>query len=402
MTAIVLDLTASFSDVVAPTPFGIYDSDSDFQTDANGMVKLVNSKLGGNVLQVEMTNRDVYSCFEEAALEYSGMINSYQAKSMLADIIGSETGSLEGKEQKLARMNLSLAKRRAEAYSSEALVGGTKTLHSCSIDIVSGQQNYDLTTLLSASGDTSARQRAEVREIFHFSPTAAYRFFDTTSAVNYLHNEFSFESFTPETIFYLLPIWEDVLRAQQLEISHRVRRSNYSYNVINNQLKIYPTPTSDTTLYLTYYLIGANDDPFDDSSDPLVDGISNLSNVPFGNIDYSKINSMGKQWVRRFALACSKEVLGHIRGKAQSIPIPNGDLILNGAELAAQGREEMNMLREELRALLESMTYDRLAEQEAQQAQNLFSQLGKIPMGIYMGSLLIVSIIPFEFVKLIK
>jgi hypothetical protein len=382
---LILDLTASFTDFVSPTPFGIYDADTNFSTDADGMIQLVNSKLGGSILQVEIANRDVYSCFEEAALEYSSMINSYHAKSVLADVLGAETGSLEGKEQKFARMSLALAKRRAEAYSSEALVGGTRPLFSSSIDLAVGQQNYNLTGLLSSSGDLTGNNRAEIREIFHFSPTAAYRFFDTSSAINYLHNQFSFESFTPETIFYLLPIWEDVLRAQQLEQSHRIRRSNYSYNIVDNQLRIYPVPTRDIKLHFTYFIVGEGDDPFDESEDPLVDGISNLSNVPFGNINYTKINSMGRQWIRRFALACAKEVLGQVRGKVQSVPIPNGDLLLNGADLVAQGREEQLNLREELKALLDSMTYDRLAEQEAQQAENLKRQLAGVPLGIYVG-----------------
>ena len=199
---IILDLTASFVDIASPTPFGIYDSDSAFQTEADGMVRLANSKLGGGVLQVEITNRDVYACFEQAVLEYSGMINSYHAKSIMAEILGAETGSLESKEQKFARMSLALAKRRAEAYSSEALVGGTKPLHSASINLTAGQQNYDLKTYLSASDAVPDGERFEIREMFHFSPTASYRFFDTTSAINYLHNQFSFESFTPETIFY--------------------------------------------------------------------------------------------------------------------------------------------------------------------------------------------------------
>lgn len=382
---ITLDVTASFADVVQPTPFGIYDADTDFQAEANGMVKLVNGKLGGNILQVELINKDVYGCLEQAALEYSAMVNSYHAKSILADVLGAQTGSGEGAENKYARLSLALAKRRADTYSSEALVGGTRPLFSSSIDLIVGQQNYDLNDLLSGSGAIVSGEAAEIREIFHFSPTAAYRFFDTTSAINYLHNQFSFESFTPETIFYLLPIWEDVLRAQQLEQSHRIRRSNYSYNLVNNTLRIYPVPTRDIKLHFTYFKQGGGDDPFSSSEDPLVDGISNLSNVPFGNIDFDSINSMGKQWIRRFALALSKEVLGQVRGKVSTVPIPNGDLTLNGPQLIQEAREEMFMLKDELRALLDSMTYDTLAKQEAEQAESLMRQLARVPLGIYVG-----------------
>jgi hypothetical protein len=381
---ILIDLTASFAHVTSPTPFGVYDADSSFQTDANGMVRLVYSQLGGNVLGVELTNKDVYSSLEQAMLEYSAIVNSYHAKSILSNLIGSQTGSLTGKQNKVPRMDLASAKRAADAYSSEAVVGGSRTLHSASITLNSGQQHYDLNVLLSSSGlVVPPSQRAEIREIFHFSPTAAYRFFDTSSAVNYLHNQFSFESFTPETVFYLLPIWEDVLRAQQLEQSHRIRRSNHSYNIVNNVLTLFPMPTAQNTLFFTYYLVG--DDSVFNENDPMTNGVSNLSNVPFGNISYTSINSMGRQWVRRFSLALTKEVLGQIRGKVGAVPIPNGDLTLNGPALVQEAQTEKEMLRNELKAWLESMTYDKLAEEEANQAENLSRQLSKVPLGIFVG-----------------
>jgi hypothetical protein len=380
-----LDLTASFSDVLSPTPFAMYDTDPQFVVDANGMVRLANTKLGGNILQVELVNRDIYACLEQSALEYSGIVNSYQAKSVLADIIGSETGSLDSKENKLARMNLALAKRKAAAYSSEAGVGGTRHLYSASIDLNVGQQIYDLNVLLSASGDVLAGQRAEIKEIFYFSPTATYRFFDTTSAINYLHNQFSFESFTPETVFYLLPIWEDVLRATQLKQSHNIRRSHWSYGLVDNVLKIYPVPTMDTRLHFTFFMNGSGNGPYDDTDDPLTNGVSNLSNVPFGNITYSKLNSISHQWIRRFAMACAKETLGQVRSKIQSVPIPNGELMLNGTDLIMQAREDMNALREELKALLESMTYQAMAQQQSEEAENLKRQLSMCPMGIWVG-----------------
>lgn len=382
-----LDLTASFADVAADpvtgfkTPLGTFDSDASFISASDSMVRLVNGKLGGNVLQVELTNADVYGCFEQSMLEYSSLINSYQAKSLMADVLGSETGSLSGQEQKLARFSLALQKRSAEAYDTEALVGGTRQLFSSSITLTAGQQNYNLTALLSSSGEVTDN-RVEIRELFHFSPTAAFRFFDTTSAINFLNNQFQFESFTPETIFYLLPIWEDVLRAQQLKQSHKIRRSNTSYNIVNNILKLFPTPTVANRLYFTYYL--KNQDPFDDD-DPLTNGVSNISNIPYGELQYGSINSMGQQWVRRMALAFSKEVLGQTRGKMLEVPIPNGSLTLNGPQLILESREEIRELRDELKLLLEETTYDKLAEKEMQQAEDLMKQLAKVPLGIFIG-----------------
>ncbi len=388
--SITLDLTASFIHVIPPsssfaTPFGIHDDDPDFQTDANGMIKYVNGKLGGSVLDVELTNKDVYGCFEEASLEYSSQVNSFHGKSVLADVLGGPTGSLDSSENKVPKMTLQLAKRRAEAYSTEAVVGGQTKLHSASINLIVGQQNYDLKDLLSGSGELLPGERAEIREMLHFSPTAAFRFFDTTSAINYLHNQFSFESFTPETIFYLLPIWEDVLRAQQLEQSHRIRRSNYSFNIVDNVLRLYPVPTRDVRLHFTFYKISATNDPFDSTDDPTAGGIANISNLPFGEISYNKINSAGKFWIRKYALARSMQVLGYVRGKTNSVPIPNGELTLNGPQLSADGKQEESRLIEELRQLLEDTTWDRLAQKERDQAEALQDQLAKVPLGIFMG-----------------
>lgn len=373
-----LDITASITHVSAPTPFGYYDSDTQFQTEANAMVKYVYRKLGGSILDVELTNKDVYACMEEAILEYGSMINSYQAKNLLLDLIGTFTGSMSGAENKNPRYTLGMSLKRAEAYGSEALVGGTRTLYSGSITLSRGTQSYDLVSLLSASGQIGASDRIQIRELFHFSPTAAYRFFDTTSAINYLNNQFKFESFTPETVFYLLPVWEDILRGQQLEMSQRVRRSQYSYTIVNNNLKLFPVPTNHgTKLHFTYYL--QNGDIFDEN-DPYTNGVSNLSNVPFGNLNFSQINSMGKHWVRRFALSLSREVLGQVRSKTASIPIPNGELVLNGTDLINQAREEQTVLREELKNLLDSMTYSALAELAANEADNMMRQLQKIPL----------------------
>lgn len=376
-----LDLTASFVDVKNPTAFGIYDNDASFQADANSIVKYVDRKLGGSILDVELRNPDVYTCFEEAILEYSGYINAYQAKSVLAAILTSQTGTLQGHENQVPRFDLSLLKREAQAYSTEVGVGGTKTLYSGSIVVTPGQQTYDLNALfLSASGMTGT---IEIKELFHFSPTAAYRFFDTTSAVNYLHNEFNFESFTPETIFYLLPIWEDVLRGMELDQSQRIRRSNYSYNVINNVAYLYPVPDWGFQLHFTYYVVDGDVYP---ENDPATNGVANVSNAPFGNIAYSGINSIGRQWIRRFCMALVKEVLGQVRGKIVSgVPIPNGVLQLNGADLISQGREEQQYLRDELKNLLDSMTYPALAQQQADQAENMHRQLSFVPMKIYVG-----------------
>ena len=217
-------------------------------------------------------------------------------------------------------------------------------------------------------------------EVFHFSPHAAYRFFDTNSAINYLNNEFRFESFTPETVFYVLPVFEDVLRAGQMKLSNRVRRSNYSYRIVGSKIRIYPIPTQDDPAKL-FMLISYNPDPLNpDIRDDTIYGASNLADVPFGRLTFSQTNSVGRQWIRQYAIALATELLGHVRSKFAAVPIPTGDLQLDGESLVSQGREDQGRLRDQLVELLDGLTYSKLLEGQAADAENIMNSLKKIPM----------------------
>jgi hypothetical protein len=363
------------------TPFGYFDNDPQFQSDADKIAEYTYRKLGEPVMNVHLSSSHIYAAFEEACLEFSAITNSYQAKSVLSQFLGAATGSLSGSENKYTARTLEFQKKMAEPFGEEAGVNGSHPVYSASIDLQGGTQKYDLQAMLTG---TVGNGRMEVRQVFHYSPLQAYRFFGTTSAVNYLNSEFHFESFTPETVFYLLPIWEDILRGMQFETSNRVRRSNYSYELHNNVLTLYPTPSSDMKLWFTYTLPPdptAPTGPTDSSHN----GVSNLSNIPFGNIEYAKINSIGKQWIRRMSFALSKEVEGQIRSKMSSIPTPNGELTLNGAELISDARNEQEQLRGELREILEETTYDKLAAREAEMAEQVQRTIKEVPLGIYIG-----------------
>lgn len=378
--------------VTGSTPFGVFDTDPDFQLDADRIVDFTRLKLGDPVMETHLSSSQIYACFEEACLEYSAIVNSYQAKSVLTSFLGSATGSLSGSENRYVTQNLEFEKKLAEPYgdSGPFSVNTSLPVFSGSISLQTGIQKYNLNSLFSGSIVANGNKRLVVRQIYHFSPLSAYRFFGTTSAVNYLHNQFNFESFTPETIFYLLPIWEDILRGMQFETSNRVRRSNYSYELHNNELTVYPTPSQDVQLWVSWQFPpdptqAAAVNGLSGSLDKTYFGVSNLSNIPFGNITYSNLNSISKQWIRRFAFALSKEVEGLIRSKITNIPIPNGDLTLNGAELVNDARMEIDKLREELKALLEDMTYDKLAAKQAEKAMALEEVIKRVPLGIYIG-----------------
>ena len=310
---------STFATTANPTPFGVFDLETDFIGEADKMIVFVKRKLGDDVLSVELTKKQIWANFEEACFEYGSILNQYQAKSQLVNWLGYATGTLSGSENLYPRESLEFLTRFAEPYASEADVGGSYNQISGSIPLELGRQDYDIydelvdgsgTKIVSSSLNTMGG-KMRISEVFHFSPQAAYRFFDTTSAINYLNNAFSFESFTPETIFYVLPVFEDILRAGQLDLSNRVRRSNYSYKVIGTKIRIYPMPSQNTSPMPRLFIrVKFMQDPLRPAfSDRSIYGVSNLSNIPFGNLKFNRINSIGRQWIRQYTLALSMETL---------------------------------------------------------------------------------------------
>jgi hypothetical protein len=392
---------ATFSQTTNPTPYGFFNNESNFQTEADNIVIFVKRKLGDDVLSVELTKKQIWASLEESALEFSSILNQYQAKSQLPQFLGQSTtgsdGAMSGSEGRYPRENLEYLTRFAEPYAENAGVGGSYNMLSGSIQLKRGQQDYDIYNSLKDSNDSlifssslnPLRTKLQISEVFHFNPQAAYRFFDTTSAINYLNNEFSFESFTPETIFYVLPVFEDILRAGQLDISNRVRRSNYSYKIVGTKVRIFPKPTVENPQKL-FIRVKFFSNPLNPSyQDDTIKGVSNLSDIPFGNLEYNNINSIGRQWIRQYALAVSTELLGRIRSKFGNIPIPGSDLTLNGGDLVTQGREDQTNLKTQLKEMLDTMTYDKLMETAAARAEFINKQLKYVPMpnglAIFMG-----------------
>ena len=376
-----------FSFTRNPTPFGFFDTDVDFQKEADSVATFVKRKLGDDILSVELTKKQIWACLEESFLEYCRIINEADAKSQLNNLLGYTTGS--AKQGLFPKQNLEYLLRMSEPYAMEAGIGGSYNDVSGSIQLQANRQDYDIYeslkdssgTLVVSSSVNSPRSKMKIKEVFHFNPQAAYRFFDTTSAVNYLNNEFSFESFTPETAFYVLPVFEDVLRAGQMEISNRVRKSNYSYKIMGSNIRIYPMPTGEMTNKKLWIRVGFNPDPYNpDIEDGTIYGVSNLANVPYGLYEYTEVNAVGRQWVRQFCLALAKELLGQVRSKFSSVPIPNADLTLNGSALISEGREDQGRLRDQLVELLDSLTYGKLLEGQATDAENIMRALKAIPM----------------------
>ena len=198
-------------------------------------------------------------------------------------------------------------------------------------------------------------------------------------------DQFGFSSYSPATTFVLRPLYYDVLRAQTIETSDYIRKSNYSFEVVNNQLKIFPIPTKGDIGSKIYFNYHVRNDRVSTTRDYTENTVSDPSNAPYKNLTYSEINAHGRQWIRKFALALSKELLGIIRSKYASMPLPNGEVSLDGEALKGEGREEKTQLLEELKEFLDSVSLTEKSKMEQEQADAQQQVLNKSPLGIYIG-----------------
>ena len=387
----------NFNQTLQPTPFAFFDADAAFQAEADSMVLFVKRKLGDDVLSVELTHKEIWACFEEATLEYSRKIQELQIVSNLVNVLGQPTGSTD-LTNKYPLQTLEYLMRMADAYAYPAATGGTYDATLGFINLQTGVQDYDIYTDLYDSVQTTtkvqdllpsgSKGKVRVVEVFHFEPLAAQSFLlNASNITNFLATNFNYESYVNSTVFYVLPVFEDVVRRGMLKEAFRVRRSNYSYQIIGTKLRIFPIPNLDINfdglganrLYVKVFAGQMNpfNPPFQDDS---IYGISGPSNVPFSVIPYSTITVPGRQWIRQYTLALARELLGLIRSKFQTIPIPNADLTLNGEALVTQGREDKDKLLTTLQEFLDKLTNQALMAAQADIAANVAAQLKYVPM----------------------
>jgi hypothetical protein len=347
--------------------------------------------MGDDVLSVELTNRQIWACFEEACCEYSHQIHQVKIKSELMNMLGVPTGSSD-LTNKLPRQTLEFLMRQAEPYASFANVMGSFDPILGYIDLEAGVQDYNLYdklknaisgTLVYGDGPGGVgNNKLRLVELFHFEPLAAQQFLlNASNITNFLATNFNYESYVNSTIFYVLPVFEDVLRRGMLETAFRVRRSHYSYDVQGRSLRIYPIPSTEFQLGKLFIKVASTQNPLNPSyNDSSIYGISGPQNMPLNNIPFASITQPGRQWIRQYTLALARELLGLVRSKFQSIPIPNAELQMNGAELVSQGREDKEKLITQLREFLDNLTNAKLLETAASAADNMVKQLRLVPV----------------------
>ena len=380
----------SSSFVTGSTPFGIYDTDTSFQTDAPKTADWCAKRLGYPIIDVELTSGSFFACFEEATSEYGAQVNQFNIRNNLDILKGAATGS--NYSQKLVDgSSVPTIFRMAQSYGTLSGVGGNVDIKKAYIDITPGVQKYDLTTLsydAATSQSLSSSVQRDVVKVFYEATPAIARFFDPYSVgaqgtLN-LMSELGFGNFSPAAQFLMMPLYEDVLRMQQIEFNDHIRKSAFSFNIVNNKLEIFPAPTDGTRarIYYEYF----ERDTFENNSSIIQDGVvADYSNIRYDFIPYIKINEVGKQWIRKYTLALSKELLGAIREKYSTIPIPDSEVSLDGAALRAEAQVEKDELIKQLRENLEELGRKNQFEIRKNEADYHQDMLRKIPLKLYVG-----------------
>lgn len=409
--------TGSIANVTTSSlPFGVYLSDEHWSADqielfkrgAAEQVAFVYKKLGGDVLDIEIVEQQVYAAYEEATLEYSYIVNLHHSKNVLSKALGTQTGSFDEQgrltgssatelshfELKYPKYTLGYALKVAEGYSAVVDLNGADPTYSGSFTVEEGKQDYDLQAIISASAAAGGvpysalgNQRILIKKVYYKTPAASWNFYGYFGGLNVVGNLSTYGQYADDSTFELVPAWQNKLQAMAYEDAIKTRVSDWSYQIRNNKIRIFPTPQSTAPLKM-WFLFTIPGNPFDESDAPgsvKTSGVNNINSIPFENIPYDAINSIGKQWIRRFCLSLCKEMLGQIRSKFSQIPIPGESVQLNGTALITDARAEMKELRDELTKLLDETTYDKLLAQDVSIAENSSKTLNYAPNLIYVG-----------------
>jgi hypothetical protein len=412
----ILSSTGSTTEVTSTNlPFGIYASggslvSSNFISGAVDQVSYTYRKLGGDVLDIELNTQQVYAAYEEAVLEYSYILNLHQAKNSISSVLGNTTGTFDHHGQlvsgiplssslgdtsvalKYTRFEYGYSRRIGHGHAGELGMGDVKTIHSASLTVVDGKQDYDLQGIIATEAATRSDlpspggKKVTIRRIYYISPRAIWRFYGYYGGLGVVGNLMNYGQYSDDSTFQVIPVWQNKAQAAGFEDAMRTRTSHFSYELRNGKVRIFPVPDSNGPAKF-WFEFQMSSDAWEETNDRKygADGVNNMNSLPYSNIPFKNINSMGKQWIRRFALALTKEMLGQIRGKFSTVPIPGDTVTLNHAELLSQSKEEKEKLREELKVILDEITYDKLVEKEAAMSENTTKLFDDVPMGIFIG-----------------
>jgi hypothetical protein len=369
------------------TPFGFYDYDYNFQQDADRVANFCAQRLGYPLVDIELQSINFYTAFEQAITAYGNELYAYKIRDNYLSIEGNSKDTVLN--DFLPRPNLGNTIRIAEQYGTEAGSGGNTDWYTGSIPLVSNQQIYDLNQWAEVSASLAAGDSIEVKRVFYEKRPAIARYFDhyagTGNGIQSLSTPFGFGNYALGIDFLLMPVNYDMQKIQAIELNDQIRRSAYTFELINNKLRIFPIPgdlNQDENIRIEYIKKSERSLAYVSGSSNLV---SDVSNAPFINPNYTKINSVGKQWIFEYTLALCKQTLGFIRGKYSNIPVPGDSVTLNQSDLLSQAESDKAALLERLRLYFDETSKKALMERKKDESEYLQKELSNVPLYIYIG-----------------
>ena len=375
----------SSSFIEGNTPFGFYDNDLQFKQDIDKFSVYASRRMGYPIVEIELQDLNFYAAFEEA-ITYGNELFAYQAAENFLSFQGASQ-TISSANNSLPRPNLATVIRLTDQYGVEAGVGGNVTWYSGSIPLTPGVQNYNLESFAAQEG--IAPGDLEIKRIYYEAPPAVTRYFDpyagTGTGMMQMLDSFGFAGYSPAMNFLMMPINYDLQVMQAIEFNDQIRKSQYSFELVNNNLKIFPIPRGNMeAMWVQYIKKSDRNDPYVDTGG--VDVITNISQVPYTNPVYSQINSIGRQWIFEYALSVSKEILGYVRGKyGNEIPDPNEKLTLNAPDLLSSAKDTKDALIERLRAYFDETSRKKLLENRSLESEYLQKELNYVPYTIFVG-----------------
>jgi len=392
-------------------PFGYYldetncitgSGETTFENDCSSSAMWAAKRLGYPIVDIEMIDVNFYACFEESVLEYNRVLNEFNIVNNLLEVQGLPQDTYKNLNGMMVKGTaLPNVVQLSKQYGSEALVGGEVPLKRASFPVTASrsssygggphgsQQVFDLNKIIGQDIEQLSSSRIEVRRVFHHRPPAVARIYDPFSMTGMSYSniltEMGFSAYSPATQFLMTPIFEDLERIQAIEFNDMVRKSAYGFEIFgNNMLRVFPIPTDNFRIYIDYYVESDKDitnfksgSRYEYSSDP--------SDVPYEYCQYCKINQPSKQWIKKYFLALCKETLGRILQKYSTVPIPGGEVTLDGAELRSEAEKEKETLNEKLRDMFEASLRINQIENRAKESEAIETMLSKVPLHVYIG-----------------
>lgn len=367
------------------TPFGIFDDEAVFQSDAPRVAEYVARRLGYSVIDVELIDKIFYTCFEEAIITYGSQVNQFNARENMLTLQGLSTTNSITQKNIIGSPLPQIIKLSAQ-YGTEAQSGGNVEVKKGYISASAFTQSYDLKTLWADQYESGSA--IEIRRVYHYMPSAVARYYDpfatTGLGLTNLMSEFGFDGYSPPVTFVMMPAYEDLLRIQAIEVNDLIRKSQYGFEISDNVIRFSPIFKKSATVWFDYIVV--NDKQGAGQTYNSSAGLtSDYSNIPYSHIPYTTINSIGRTWIFKYTLALAKETLGNIRGKYEKIPIPDADIKLDGDILRREGKEEKDFLVKELRETLEQTGLQAQMKKQAENAKFMQEMYGKVPTLIYIG-----------------